>query len=116
MRTAIRTKATTRRKLIDIPDDVFRTLSVKAAAMGLNLKNYIEKLLAEDANEIDDAEIYAICLQRALKGKQCLMLTKNRTLKTGLTANANESRILKRFRKIGQKAVWQSSALDYKHD
>ncbi|MFG6426331.1 hypothetical protein [Lepagella muris] len=46
------------RKLIDIPEDVFRTLSVKAAVMGINLKKYIEQLLAEDAAEMDDAEIY----------------------------------------------------------
>ncbi len=72
MRTAIRTKATTRRKLIDIPDDVFRTLSVKAAAMGLNLKNYIEKLLAEDANEIDDAEIYRYLSATCPEGKTML--------------------------------------------
>lgn len=72
MRTAIRTKATTRRKLIDIPDEVFRTLSVKAAAMGLNLKNYIEKLLAEDANEIDDAEIYRYLSATRPEGKTML--------------------------------------------
>jgi predicted HicB family RNase H-like nuclease len=36
--------------LIDIPEDVFRTLSIKAAAMGINLKKYIEQLLVEKAN------------------------------------------------------------------
>lgn len=46
------------RKLIDIPEDVFRALSIKAAALGINLKKYIEQLLMEEANEIDDAEIY----------------------------------------------------------
>lgn len=58
MRTTITAKEPSRRKLIDIPDSVFRTLSVKAAAMGLNLKNYIEQLLVDDANEVDDAEVY----------------------------------------------------------
>ena len=46
------------RKLIDIPEDVFRTLNLKATAMGINLKKYIEQLLVEEANEMDDAEIY----------------------------------------------------------
>ncbi|MCM1491017.1 MAG: hypothetical protein NC095_09355 [Muribaculum sp.] len=46
------------RKLIDIPEDVFRALNMKAAALGINLKKYIEQLLVEEANEMDDAEIY----------------------------------------------------------
>lgn len=46
------------RKLIDIPEDVFRALNLKAAALGINLKKYIEQLLVEEANEMDDAEIY----------------------------------------------------------
>lgn len=46
------------RKLIDIPEDVFRTLNLKAAALGINLKKYIEQLLVEEADEMDDAEIY----------------------------------------------------------
>ena len=44
------------RKLIDIPEDVFRALSIKATAMGLNLKKYIEQLLMDEANEMEDAE------------------------------------------------------------
>ena len=46
-----------RRKLIDIPEDVFRALSVKAAATGLDLKKYIEQLLIEVANEPSDADV-----------------------------------------------------------
>lgn len=46
------------RKLIDIPEDVFRSLSIKAAAMGINLKKYIEQLLIEEAKEMEDAELY----------------------------------------------------------
>ena len=60
METSIVSKMPSRRKLIDIPDDVFRTLSVKAATMGLNLKNYIEQLLVREANEMDDADIYLV--------------------------------------------------------
>lgn len=40
--------------------------------MGLNLKNYIEKLLAEDANEIDDAEIYRYLSATRPEGKTML--------------------------------------------
>lgn len=47
-----------KRKVIDIPEDVFRYLSVKAAAKGTNLKQYIENLLAKDVEDIDDSETY----------------------------------------------------------
>lgn len=59
----------TRRKLIDIPDDVFRTLSMKAAAMGLNLKKYIEQLLVEEASEMDDADMYQYLASTRPEGK-----------------------------------------------
>ena len=49
----------TRKKLIDIPENVFRNLSIKAAANGTNLKKYIENLLVKDATDIDDNKIYA---------------------------------------------------------
>ena len=43
--TAVRT----RRKNIDIREDVYRFLSIRAAASGTNLKNYIESLLEKEA-------------------------------------------------------------------
>lgn len=46
------------RKLIDIPDDAFKALSLKATSEGTNLKNYIEKLLIEIAAELPDAKAY----------------------------------------------------------
>lgn len=48
----------TRRKLIDIPEDIFTALSIKAAAMGMNLKKYIEHILALEVEEMDDADVY----------------------------------------------------------
>ena len=42
----------TRRKIIDIPEDIFRYLSVKAAMQGTNLKRYIEGLLAKDVEDM----------------------------------------------------------------
>lgn len=58
METSIKNK----RKVIDIPEDIFRYLSIKAAASGTNLKKYIEGLLAkdvEDLEDMDDSETYA---------------------------------------------------------
>jgi len=57
------------RKLIDIPEDVFRALNIKAAAMGINLKKYIEQLLIDEANEMDDAEIYRYLVATRPEGK-----------------------------------------------
>lgn len=51
-----------KRKIIDIPNDVFRFLSIKAAAQGTNLKNYIENLLKKDMEDtvahMNDEEAY----------------------------------------------------------
>ncbi|HIX85773.1 MAG TPA: hypothetical protein H9848_04095 [Candidatus Parabacteroides intestinigallinarum] len=53
---------TTKRKMIDIPEEVLRRLSVKAARRGMDLKKYIEGLLARDAadmtTDMDDEEAY----------------------------------------------------------
>ena len=45
----------TRRKIIDIREDVYRFLSIKAAASGTNLKNYIEALLEKEVEDMDEA-------------------------------------------------------------
>ena len=42
-----------KRKVIDIPENVFKYLSIKAAANGMNLKKYIENLIAKDVEDID---------------------------------------------------------------
>lgn len=60
---------TSRRKLIDIPEDVFRTLTIKAAAMGINLKKYIEQLLVDEANKMEDAELYRYLVSSRPEGK-----------------------------------------------
>ena len=52
--TAIRTK----RKNIDIREDVFHFLSIKAAASGTNLKNYIETLLEKEVEDMDESDTY----------------------------------------------------------
>ena len=42
----------TKRKIIDIPEDVFRCLSVKAAIKGTNMQRYIEGLLVKDVEDL----------------------------------------------------------------
>ena len=65
-------KPESHRKLIDIPSDVFSTLSVKAASVGMNLKNYIEHLLIQEANEMEDAELYKYLVSTRPEGKVML--------------------------------------------
>ena len=61
MRTSI---GQTRRKIIDIPERAFRVLSIKAAAQGTNLKNYLENLIIADAENLEDAKEYAfLCVE-----------------------------------------------------
>ena len=63
---------TSRRKVIDIPEDVFRYLSIKAVAQGTNLKRYIESLLAKDVEDMvaamNDSEAYAWLLKHEPDG------------------------------------------------
>lgn len=59
----------TLRKLIDIPENVFQALSIKAAAMDTNLKKYIEELLVQEAEEMDDAEVYKYLVATRPEGK-----------------------------------------------
>ena len=58
-----------KRKLIDIPDDTFRKLSIMAAAEGNSLKAFIENLLITEANFVNDEEIYRELLQSEPDGK-----------------------------------------------
>lgn len=67
--TTVTKPQSSHRKLIDIPEDVFRALNLKAAALGINLKKYIEQLLVEEANEMDDAEIYRYLVATRPEGK-----------------------------------------------
>ena len=59
----------TRRKLIDILEDVFETLNLKAAAMGTNLKKDIEDLLIRESEDMDDAELYRYLVATRPEGK-----------------------------------------------
>ncbi len=48
-----------KRKIIDLNEDTFKTLSIMAIQKGTNLKNYIEELLNEIAEDYEDAKLYA---------------------------------------------------------
>lgn len=63
---------TVRRKVIDIPENTFKYLSMKAAEQGTNLKKYIEELLNKQADEIIDSEIYAHLERTRPEGKVML--------------------------------------------
>lgn len=72
MRTAVTTSNISRRKLIDIPENVFNTLNIKAAAMGTNLKNLIEDILIKEAEDMEDAEVYKYLASTRPEGKVML--------------------------------------------
>ena len=70
METAQRTKRIVRRKNIDIPEDTFKILSHQAVVKGTNLKNYIENLLQEQAEDMEDAQLYAYLSEKEPEGKK----------------------------------------------
>lgn len=72
MNTAASANNVSHRKLIDIPEDVFRTLTVKAAAMGTSLKKLIEDILIREAEVMDDAEVYKYLVATRPDGKVML--------------------------------------------
>ncbi|MDE5903695.1 MAG: hypothetical protein K2H21_10825, partial [Muribaculaceae bacterium] len=47
-------------------------LSLKATSMGMNLKKYIEHLLIQEAEEMDDAEVYKYLASTRPDGKVML--------------------------------------------
>ena len=69
MNTTQPVRIPTRRKLIDIPEYVFQALSIKAAAMGTNLKKYIEDLLVREMEDMEDAEVYKYLVSTRPEGK-----------------------------------------------
>ena len=65
-------KSQVHRKLIDIPDEVFKTLNLKAAAMGTNLKKLIEDIISQEASDMEDAEVYKYLVSTRPEGKEML--------------------------------------------
>ena len=48
-----------KRKITDLNEDTFKTLSIMAIQKGTNLKKYIEDVLNELAENYEDAKLYA---------------------------------------------------------
>lgn len=61
-----------RKKLIDIKEDTFRTLSIMAVQQGTNLKNFIETLLENAASNYDEERLYSYLSEKDPEGKQPL--------------------------------------------
>lgn len=59
----------TKRKVIDLKGDTFRSLSLMAASKGTNLKRLIEGLLDRVAEEYDDSKVYAWLVESRPDGK-----------------------------------------------
>ena len=66
------TLAPSKRKIIDLNEDTFKTLSIMAIQKGTNLKKYIEDILNELAEDYEDAKIYARLSQERPDGNVML--------------------------------------------
>lgn len=73
MSTPVSANSVSHRKLIDIPEDVFSVLTIKAATMGMSLKKLIEDILIREASDMDDAEVYKYLVATRPEGR--VMLT-----------------------------------------
>ena len=90
----------TKRKIINLNDDTFKTLSIMAIQHGTNLKNFIETTLDKIAENYDDEKLYAYLIKIFPDGKEPLNETPKKILKTGW---AYECRLLQTFREGRKK-------------
>jgi hypothetical protein len=61
-----------KRKVIDMDEQTFKILSIKAASTGTNLKALIERILSSMAENIEDADMYKFLIQTDPDGKKVL--------------------------------------------
>lgn len=61
-----------KRKVIDLDEQTFKILSIKAASTGTNLKALIERALSCMAENIEDADMYKFLIQTDPDGKKIL--------------------------------------------
>lgn len=66
------TTVSKKRKVIDLDEQTFKILSIKAASTGTNLKALIETVLSNMAENIEDADMYKILIQTDPDGKKIL--------------------------------------------
>ncbi|MDF9830836.1 hypothetical protein [Parabacteroides sp. PF5-6] len=73
-----------KKKLIEMNENTFRSLSIMAAKQGTNLKRYIENLLSQEAEKIDDKVIYDHLLNSDPEGKEYLNAQETKDLENWL--------------------------------
>lgn len=61
-----------KRKIIDLDEKTFKTLSIKAASMGTNLKVLIEDYLRNIADDLNESNQYTYLVQTRPEGKVML--------------------------------------------
>lgn len=61
-----------KKKLIDIKETTFHSLSVAAARKGISLKKFIEGILDNTAEDYDDTEMYGYLLKTDPEGTEPL--------------------------------------------
>lgn len=59
-----------KKKLIELPEDAFKRLSVMAVAEGKSLKAFIENLLISESKAMDDEALYRTLTMSDPEGKQ----------------------------------------------
>ena len=62
-----------KRKIINLDETTFKTLSIMAIEEGTNLKNYIEKLLSDIADTYEDSKLYAKLSNRTTGTGSCFI-------------------------------------------
>lgn len=70
----IATTIQSRKKLIDLKESTFKSLSVMAIHEGTNLKRFIENILDKAAADFDDSLLYEHLSKTDPEGKQALGL------------------------------------------
>lgn len=63
-----------KKKLIDLKEDTFKSLSIMAIQQGTNLKKCIETILDKVADEYEDTLLYEHLSKTVPEGKQALDL------------------------------------------
>lgn len=65
-------QTTKKRKIIDLDENTFRILSIKAAERGTNLKALIETSLHKMAENFKDSELYSYLVEKFPEGKEII--------------------------------------------
>ena len=89
-----------KKKLIELPEDIFKYLNIKAAASGTNLKRYIENLCAKDVEDMDDNLTYKYLMDTKPEGNVMLTDKEQEDFEKWLLANSYDKKNEKRLKEI----------------